>query len=70
MAERDLTTHALMIRTSNGNAVQNPLVGTANKAMADMMRYATEFGVTPSARSRIAAEGYGDDDDVLAEFTN
>ena len=70
MAERDLTTHALMIRTSNGNAVQNPLVGTANKAMADMMRYATEFGMTPSARSRIAADGYGDDDDVLAEFTN
>ena len=70
MAERDLTTHALMIRTSNGNAVQNPLVGAANKAMADMMRYAAEFGMTPSARSRIAVEGYGGDDDALAKFIN
>jgi phage terminase small subunit len=26
----------------------------ANRAMADMVRYATEFGMTPSSRSRIA----------------
>ena len=56
MAERDLLTGGLMIKTSNGNAIQNPLVGTANQAMAAMMRFATEFGMTPSARSRIAAE--------------
>jgi P27 family predicted phage terminase small subunit len=46
-------TGGLMIRTTNGNAVQNPLIGVANKAMADMVRYAAEFGMTPSARSRI-----------------
>ena len=56
MAEKDQLTGGLMIKTSNGNAVQNPLVGTANKAAADMMRYAAEFGMTPSARSRISAE--------------
>ena len=56
MAEKDQLTGGLMIKTSNGNAVQNPLVGTANKAAADMMRYAAEFGMTPSARSRIAAQ--------------
>ena len=44
-----------MIKTSNGNLVQNPLVGTANKAMSEMMRYAVEFGMTPSARSRVDA---------------
>jgi len=43
-----------MIKTTNGNAIQNPLVGMANRAMADMVRYATEFGMTPSSRSRIA----------------
>lgn len=52
MAERDLLTGGLMIRTSNGNAIQNPLIGTANKAASDMVRYAAEFGMTPSARSR------------------
>lgn len=56
MAEKDLLTGGLLIKTSNGNAIQNPLVGTANKAAADMVRYATEFGMTPSARSRIAAQ--------------
>jgi P27 family predicted phage terminase small subunit len=56
MAERDQVTDALMIRTTNGNTIQNPLVGTANKAMHDMMRYAVEFGLTPSARSRMEIE--------------
>jgi len=53
MADKDQLTSGLMIRTTNGNAVQNPLIGVANKAMADMVRYAAEFGMTPSARSRI-----------------
>lgn len=56
MAERDQLTGGLMIKTSNGNAIQNPVVGIANKAAADMMRYATEFGMTPSARTRISTE--------------
>ena len=55
MAKNDLLTGALMIKTSNGNAIQNPLVGTANKAASDMVRYASEFGLTPVARTRIAA---------------
>ncbi len=57
MAGRDAVTHGLMIRTQGGNAIQNPLVGTANKAMSDMMRDAAEFGMTPSARTRIRANG-------------
>lgn len=61
MAKRDDKTHGLMIRTSKGTAVQNPLVGTANKAKADMMRYAAEFGLTPSARTRLSGNGAGGD---------
>ena len=55
LAKRDQLSHGLMIKTSNGNLVQNPLVGTANKAMSEMMRYAIEFGMTPRARSRVDA---------------
>jgi P27 family predicted phage terminase small subunit len=55
MAKQDKLTGGLMIKTTNGNAIQNPLVGTANKAAADMVRYAAEFGMTPSARSRLSA---------------
>ncbi|MCL1630130.1 phage terminase small subunit P27 family [Roseibaca sp. V10] len=69
MAARDQVTAGLMIRTQGGNAIQNPLVGTANKAMADMMRYAAEFGMTPSARTQIHAEvSASDPDDPVAKY--
>ena len=69
MAERDQLTEGLMIRTTNGNAVQNPLVGTANKAMADLVRYAAEFGMTPSARSRVSGQsGETDEPNGFAQF--
>lgn len=64
MAENDKATGGLLIKTSNGNAIQNPLVGIANKAAADMVRYAAEFGMTPSARSRIKAEGAPNEDEA------
>ena len=56
MAGNDPLTGGLLMKTSNGNAIQSPLVGTANKAAADYVRYATEFGLTPSARSRVEAD--------------
>jgi P27 family predicted phage terminase small subunit len=68
MEKRDQVTHALMIKTSNGNAIQNPLVGTANKAMFAMMRCALEFGMTPSARSRISTPNGQDMTNPFAEF--
>jgi len=55
MRERDPLTAAIMLKTRNGNAMPNPLLVAANKAASDMIRYASEFGLTPAARSRIAA---------------
>lgn len=68
MAERDPVTRGLMIKTTNGNAIQNPLVGTANKAMQDMIRYAAEFGFTPASRSRISAQERDDKADPAAKY--
>lgn len=45
----------LVIKTQQGNVIQNPLVGIANKAAEMMHRYLTEFGLTPSSRTRIKA---------------
>jgi P27 family predicted phage terminase small subunit len=56
MAERDPITAGLMIKTSNGNVVQNPLVGAANRALHEMVRIATEFGMTPSSRMNMPAK--------------
>ena len=53
MAEHDPISGSLMIKTKSGNVIQNPLVGTANKAMSDMARYAAELGMTPTARARV-----------------
>jgi phage terminase small subunit len=41
MAQRDPVTSGLMIKNKAGNAIENPLVGIANRAMVDMARYAT-----------------------------
>lgn len=62
MAIRDPQMRGLLIKTKSNNVIQNPLVGVANRAMSDMMHYAVEFGMTPSARSRIRAEGIRDED--------
>ena len=53
MAATDPSTQALLIKTKSGNLIQNPLVGTANKAMFAVLKSAAELGLTPSVRSRI-----------------
>lgn len=49
--------NGLLMKTTNGNVIQHALIGVANKARADVVRYAAEFGMTPSARSRVDATG-------------
>ena len=52
----------LLIRTTKGHLIQHPLLGVANRAMSDMVRYALEFGMTPSSRSRVRANLNGQSD--------
>jgi P27 family predicted phage terminase small subunit len=47
----------LLTKTAQGNIIQNPLVGIANTAANNMMRFATEFGMTPSSRARVNGAG-------------
>lgn len=47
--------NGLLMKTTNGNVIQHALLGIANKARSDVVRYAAEFGMTPSARSRVQA---------------
>ena len=48
-------TNGQLIKTKCGDAAQNPLVSIARKHAADMVRYASEFGLTALARTRISA---------------
>ncbi|WP_250532424.1 phage terminase small subunit P27 family [Caballeronia sp. ATUFL_F1_KS39] len=56
MKARDRLTNSLMIKTKNGNAIQNPLVGVANRSMMLMHRFANEFGMSPAARARLEVD--------------
>ena len=55
-AERKVKQEGMVIVTMQGNVVQSPYVSIANRAMELMMKAAAEFGMTPSARTRVAAQ--------------
>ena len=44
---------ASMICTSTGTLQQNPVIGMLNVSTREMMKIATEFGLTPSSRARV-----------------
>ena len=55
VAANDTVMHGLLVKGSEGQPRANPLVRIASEAAADMLRFASEFGFAPAARSRIAA---------------
>jgi P27 family predicted phage terminase small subunit len=54
-AERQLEKEELIIYTDKGSSYQNPLVGVVNRLYDITRQYASEFGMTPSSRSRVKA---------------
>jgi P27 family predicted phage terminase small subunit len=54
-AERKVTEKGAVLKTSQGNLIQNPYLSIANRALEQMLKTAAEFGMTPSSRSRIKA---------------
>ena len=61
-AEEFITQHGTMIRTPNGYLQQVPQVSIAQTNLKIMLKFCEQFGLTPSARSRIAAEEGGQQD--------
>jgi P27 family predicted phage terminase small subunit len=47
VAAGDHAMHGLLVKTTDGNARRNPLIKIAADAAADMVRYASEFGLSP-----------------------
>jgi P27 family predicted phage terminase small subunit len=52
----------------SGFPIQNPYVGVANTALDQMRKFAVEFGMTPSSRSRISVTDGSKSDDPFTEF--
>jgi P27 family predicted phage terminase small subunit len=43
-------------KTTNGNIVQNQLIGTRNTSLKIMKDFLTEFGMSPASRARVAGK--------------
>lgn len=56
-AEKELTKSGEVINSSEGNAYQSPWMGIKKRSMDQMIKFGTEFGLTPSSRVRIKADG-------------
>jgi len=63
-AERLLKTHGMIVKSPNGHLIQSPVLPIANKAMAQMLKFLTEFGMTPSSRARLDVDWSGDGEDA------
>ncbi len=52
-AERQLMKYGTVVKSPSGYPMQSPYLAIANKAMDQMLRVLVEFGMSPSARSRV-----------------
>jgi P27 family predicted phage terminase small subunit len=60
----------LVIATIKGNLIQNPAIGVRNKAWAQIVKLASYFGMTPSARTGLQCGSAGEDEDGIADILN
>jgi P27 family predicted phage terminase small subunit len=59
-AESEIAKQGLVfIVPGSGYPIQNPYLAIANKALEQMRQFLTEFGMTPSSRSRVSKSGTG-----------
>ena len=66
-AEEFISKHGAIVKTPSGYWQQVPQVAIAHKYLAIMKNFCQEFGLTPSSRSRIAAESNIDTSDDMME---
>lgn len=67
-AEKAIRTYGMTCVTDKGNIIQRPEVGIANKAMSEMVKYAKEFGLTPSSRANLHIDKQEEQEDPFMTF--
>ena len=68
-AERQIAEQGEVVKSPNGYPIQNPYLSVANEALRQMKSFLTEFGLTPSSRTRIGAKPPVEQSD-FASFLN
>lgn len=69
-AEAEVKRRGPVVKTSNDNIIQNPFLAVANKCLAQMAQIESEFGLTPSSRSRIRMAEPTDTADPFEDYLN
>jgi len=63
-AEKHLEEEDAVIITDKGNMVQNPYMQISKRSMDQMVKFAAEFGMTPSSRSRVKVDAPDAEDEL------
>ena len=62
-AEDELKKHSTIVKARTGWPIQSPYLAVANKAMEQMQRALSEFGMSPASRAGVQAAGTSGDED-------
>lgn len=62
-ASSKLRETGMLVKSPNGHPMMNPYLMIANQAIKKVRALLTEFGMSPSSRSRISTAGSGQDSD-------
>jgi P27 family predicted phage terminase small subunit len=60
-----LAKEGITVETKLGAVMEHPAVRTANKAMMQIRAFGSEFGLTPSSRSRLSIDAEQSSDDPM-----
>ncbi len=71
-AQAKIREHGLLVMTPNKIPIQSPYVSIANKSLANMCKFLSEFGLTPASRTRltVAPKKTGNQDEEFDAFLN
>ncbi len=65
-ATEDIKQNGFWEKTTNGNMIQRPSVGTRHQAMDRCHKFLIQFGMTPASRSSISADTLENKEDPFA----
>ncbi|HWA99392.1 MAG TPA: phage terminase small subunit P27 family, partial [Pirellulales bacterium] len=68
-AETKIKVDGLVVKV-NGQIIPNPYLSVANAALKQMREFASEFGMTPSARTRVKAMTTAGKDKAKSKWAN
>ncbi len=67
-AASKLSEKGLLVKAPSGYPILNPYLSIINSALDQMRKFLTEFGMTPSSRTRINVAKKNEDEDNAARF--